>query len=79
MNRLHVLHFKTKEKGLKFVFDDEHEWWDKDIKLNVEEGEHNFKEYQKGQLIEEFDLNCDWNSRMEYSLPDTIAASADST
>ena len=79
MNRLHVLHFKTKEEGLKFVFDDEHEWWDKDIKLNVEEGEHNFKVYQKGQLIDEFDLNCDWNFRMEYSLPDTIAASADST
>ena len=79
MNRLNVLHFITKEEGLKFVVDDEHEWWEKNIKLHVEDGEHTLKVYKRSRLMDEWVLNSDWNTRMEYSLPDTIAATADST
>jgi len=77
MNRLNVINFTTKEKGLKFVMDGEHEWWEKSIKLNVENGDHSLEVYKRGILIDSMVLNSDWNTRMEYSLPDTIAAPAD--
>lgn len=79
LNRLNVLHFKTKEDGLKFVMDDVHEWWNKKIKLNIEEGHHNLKVYKRGELLDDVTFDIDWNKRIEYSLPDTFAASVDST
>jgi hypothetical protein len=79
MNRLNTLHFITQEEGLKYVFDDDHEWWDKNIKLLVENGKHTFKVYKSGELVDELILDSDWSTRMEYSLPDTIAAVQDST
>ena len=79
MNRLNVLHFTTEEEGLKFVMDNEHEWWEQNIKLQIETGEYNLKVYKRGKLVDEQIISCDWNTRMEYSLPDTIAASTDST
>lgn len=79
LNRLNVLHFTTKEERLKFVLDDEHEWWDKSIKLNVESGNHVLKVYKRGKIVDEQDLIIDWNEKLEYFLPVTVAAVTDST
>lgn len=79
LNRLNVLHFTTKEEGLKFAMDDEHEWWDKNIKLHVESGNHVLKVYKRGEIVDEQVLKIDWNRPFEYFLPDTIAAATDST
>lgn len=79
LNRLNVLHFTTKEEGLKFVLDDEHEWWDKKIKLHVESGHHVLKVFKRGELIDEQKLFIAWNRPYEYFLPDTVAAVTDST
>ena len=69
MNRLNVLHFMTEEEGLKFVLDDEHEWLDKKIKLQIENGVHMLSVYKKNVLKDRVILKSDWNTRMEYSLP----------
>jgi len=79
LNRLNILHFTTNEDGLKFVLDDEHEWWDKKIKLHVESGNHVLKVYKRGEIVDEQVLNIDWNGPLEYFLPDTIAAAMDTT
>jgi len=79
MNRLNVLHFKTNEEGLKFVLDDEHEWWDRNIKFHVEMGKHILKVYKNGEIVDEQILNIEWNGQYEYLLSDTVAVSHDSS
>ena len=79
LNRLNILHFMTNEEGLKYVLDDEHEWWDKKIKLQVESGEHVLKVYKHGEIVDEQILNIDWNRPLEYFLSDTVAAVHDSS
>ncbi len=69
----------TNEEGLKYVLDDEHEWWDKKIKLQVESGEHVLKVYKHGEIVDEQILNIDWNRPLEYFLSDTVAAVHDSS
>ncbi len=60
------------------MIDDEHEWWEQDIKLQIETGEHTLKVYKRGKLIDKQVLIIDWNGPLKYLLPDTIAAVADS-
>lgn len=70
LNRLNTIHFTSKEDGLKYVLNDEHEWWAKRIKLQVESGKHILKVYKGGEMIEEQVLNINWNDRLEYSIED---------
>lgn len=70
LNRLNTIHFTSKEEGLKYVLNEEHEWWAKRIKLQVESGKHTLKVYKRGEMIEEQILNIDWNDRLEFSIED---------
>jgi len=79
LNRLNTIRFKSKESGLKYVLNDDHEWWDKRIKLQVESGKHILKVYNKDELVEEQNWNIIWNERLSFTLPDTIATVKDST
>ena len=79
LNRLNIIHFSSKEEGLKYVLDEEYEWWNKRIKLQLESGKHTLKVYKGGEMIKKQVLDIDWNDRVEFSLLDTFAANKDST
>lgn len=77
MNPIYTLQFSTQDKGLKFVLDNQHEWTDQKIKLQLEQGKHILKIYKEDQFIEQLELNCIRNSRLKYHLTDVVAAVAD--
>lgn len=79
LNRLNIIHFKSNEDGLKYILNEEHEWWNKRIKLQVESGKHTLNVYSRGHLVDEKVLNINWNERLKYFLPDTFAVEKDSS
>jgi len=78
LDRLNTITFKTKEKGLKFILDENYEWRAHKVKIQVESGKHLLQIYKNGELIEERTMNINWNNRIQYFLPDTFAPAEDS-
>ena len=68
LNPIYEVKFKTKEKGLVFELNGEHQW-DRDfIRLNLEAGDHFLRVFKLNQIIDEQTIYVDQPKKFNYYL-----------
>ena len=73
LNPIYQVKFKTKEKGLVFELNGEHQW-DRDfIRLNLEAGDHFLRVFQLNEIIDEQTIHVDQPKKFNYYLKKPIS------
>ena len=66
LNPIHNCKFKTKEKGLVFELNGEHYWDVRDIRIDLEAGDHTLRVFKASQLIDEQNIRIDKPETFNY-------------
>tara|TARA_B000000557_G_scaffold208124_1_gene173895 strand:- start:3073 stop:3561 length:489 start_codon:yes stop_codon:yes gene_type:complete len=68
LNPIYKVKFKTEENSLIFQLNNEHQWDDKLIRLELEAGEHFLRVFKLGEIIDEQVIMVDEPKSFEYFL-----------
>ncbi len=68
LNPIYKVKFKTEENSLIFQLNNEHQWDDKLIRLELEAGEHFLRVFKLGDIIDEQVIMVDEPKSFEYFL-----------
>ena len=66
LNPIHNCKFKTKEKGLVFELNGEHYWDVRDIRIDLEAGDHTLRVFKASELIDEQNIRIDKPETFNY-------------
>ena len=66
LNPVHNCKFKTKEKGLIFELNGEHYWDIRDIRIDLEAGDHTLRVFKASELIDEQNIRIDKPETFNY-------------
>ena len=66
LNPIHNCKFKTKEKGLVFELNGEHYWDGRDIRIDLEAGDHILRVFKASELIDEQNIRIDKPETFNY-------------
>ena len=66
LNPIHNCTFKTKEKGLVFELNGEHYWDVRDIRIDLEAGDHTLRVFKASELIDEQNIRIDKPETFNY-------------
>jgi hypothetical protein len=73
MNPIYSVKFKTEETGLVFEINDEHQWSEDFIRLNLEAGDHSLRVFKLGEIIDEQIIHVDEPKKFIYYLKKPIS------
>ena len=66
LNPIHNCKFKTKEKGLVFELNGEHYWDVREIRIDLEAGDHTLRVFKASELIDEQNIRIDKPETFNY-------------
>ena len=66
LNPIYDCKFKTKEKGLVFELNGEHYWDVRDIRIDLEAGDHTLRVFKASELIDEQNIRIDKPETFNY-------------
>ncbi len=66
LNPIYNCKFKTKEKGLVFELNGEHYWDVRDIRIDLEAGDHTLRVFKASELIDEQNIRIDKPETFNY-------------
>ena len=66
LNPVYNCKFKTKEKGLIFELNGEHYWDIRDIRIDLEAGDHTLRVFKASELIDEQNIRIDKPETFNY-------------
>tara|TARA_B100001996_G_scaffold172124_1_gene131354 strand:+ start:3355 stop:3840 length:486 start_codon:yes stop_codon:yes gene_type:complete len=72
LNPIYKVKFKTEENSLIFELNNEHQWGEKLIRLELEAGEHFLRVFKLGEIIDEQVIMVDEPKSFEYFLKKPI-------
>ena len=72
LNPIYKVKFKTEENSLIFELNNEHQWGEKSIRLELEAGEHFLRVFKLGEIIDEQVIMVDEPKSFEYFLKKPI-------
>lgn len=66
LNPIYKIKFTTEEKGLTFELNNNHQWTDKKIRLQLEAGDHLLRVYRKNKIVDEQTITVDEPKHFKY-------------
>lgn len=73
LNPIYSIQFKTEETGLVFELNEEHRWEEKNIKMQLEAGDHFLRVYKLNKIIDEQTILVDEPKKYQYYLKKPVA------
>jgi len=66
LNPIYKIKFTTEEKGLTFELNNNHQWTDKKIRLQLEAGDHLLRVYKRNKIVDEQTITADEPKHFKY-------------